>query len=268
MSFASINGQEIFFEDSGGTGFPLIMMHGFLMDQSLFDPQVKALAPEFRCIRFDARGFGKTIWDKSPFSLYDTASDCVRLMDHLGIDKAVVVGMSQGGYAALRLALHFPRRIAGLVLMSTWAGVDDEVTKGQFRQARDTWVNAGPLDPLVESYATFFLGPKEASEAHWKKWIPRWKAYSGTAIFHAMNNLLDRDDISGLVSRIQAPALVTHGDADRGMPMALGKRLSEALPNCKAFVPIHGAAHAANYTHADAINPGLLEFLRTIVMPA
>jgi 3-oxoadipate enol-lactonase len=264
MSFASVNGQELFFEDTGGDGYPIVMMHGFLMDQSLFDPQVKVLAPTYRCIRFDARAFGQTKWDTKPFNLYDTASDCVGLMDHLGIKHAVIAGMSQGGYAALRMALKNPERIKALVLMSTWAGVDDEPTKAQFRQMRDTWASAGPIEPLMEGLATVLLGPKDAPgmAANWDAWLPKWRNYPANAIVHGMNNLLDRDDISARISEIKHPALSTHGDSDHGMPIALGEQLSKMLPNSQGFVVVAGAAHAANYTHPQVVNTALLNFMK------
>ena len=263
MAYASINDQEIFFKDSGGDGYPVVMMHGFLMDQSLFDPQIRVLAPKYRCIRFDARGFGQSRWDGKPFDLYDTVSDCIGLMDALSVEQAIIVGMSQGGYAALRLALRHPDRVKSLVLMSTWSGIDDEPTKIQYRQMRDIWKNLGPIDPLLEGLATVLLGPKEAPGMleHWAKWLPKWKSYSGEAIFHATNNLLDRDDITPQVSQIGHPALVTHGDADVGMPMILGEQLSQRLKGCKDFVRVPGAAHAANFTHPAVINEALLKFL-------
>ncbi|MFW6084103.1 MAG: alpha/beta fold hydrolase, partial [Gemmatimonadota bacterium] len=108
MPITRINGQGIHYEDSGGDGPAVLFLHGFLMDRRMFDPQVEALSGAFRCVRFDARAFGDTEWDGKPFGLYDTAADGVGLLDELGIDSAVWVGHSQGGYAALRAALGHP----------------------------------------------------------------------------------------------------------------------------------------------------------------
>src|SRR6185503_14557422 len=77
MSYATINGQRIHFEDSGGSGPPVILAHGFLMDQSMFDRQVEVLAPAFRVIRWDERGFGQTEEDGRPFTYWDSAADCI-----------------------------------------------------------------------------------------------------------------------------------------------------------------------------------------------
>lgn len=266
MPYAPINGQDIFFEDSQGPGIPIVMMHGFLMDQRLFDPQVTALAPRYRCIRFDARAFGQTRWDNKSFNLYDTASDCLGLMDFLGIKEAVVAGMSQGGYAALRLALTSPERILALVLMSTQGGIDAPDFKAQCKEMRDAWREHGPLEPILEALASSLLGPKEDAQAtrHWDNWLPAWRHYSGESIFHAMNNLLERDDITVKIPSINHPALITHGDADFGVPWHLGYLLKQQLPNSLEIVTVPHAAHAANYTHPEIVNKALLNFLENL----
>src|SRR5437588_8120359 len=97
MPFADINGQRIRFEDSGGDGAPVVLSHGFLMDREMFAGQVQALAPEFRVIAWDQRGFGETEYDGEPFTYWDSARDCLGVLDHLEIDRAVLGGMSQGG---------------------------------------------------------------------------------------------------------------------------------------------------------------------------
>lgn len=265
MPIAQLNNQGIYYEDSGGDGPPVVLLHGFLMDLLMFEPQVNALGSDFRIIRFDARGFGATEWDGEPFDLYDTAADCVALMDHLGLKQAVIGGMSQGGYAALRMALRYPERVKALVLMSTRATVDEPEVVDGYREMRDTWRAAGPVDPLVEGLAEAIIGPREDPRIapHWDTWLPRWRTRTGDQIFHAMNNLLERDEIVDRLGEIEVPALITHGNEDSGVPPHLGVQLYDGLPQAKGLVIIPGAAHVANLTHGHAINPALRDFLET-----
>jgi hypothetical protein len=123
MAFADVNGQHIRFDDSGGDGSAVILSHGFLMDREMFAPQVDALAAEFRVITWDGRGFGETRSDGQPFTYWDSARDCLGLLDHLRIERAVLGGMSQGGFLSLRAALLAPERVAALVLIGTQANL-------------------------------------------------------------------------------------------------------------------------------------------------
>jgi 3-oxoadipate enol-lactonase len=259
MPHADLNGQRIFYEDSGGEGPPIVLAHGFLMDQAMFDPQVQMLAPEFRVIRFDERGFGATVTDGKPFTFWDSADDCIRLLDHLGLDRAVVGGMSQGGFLSLRAALRHPDRIRALVLMSTQAGTDDAAARAGQLELLETWKAHGPIEPLIQAVASMLLGAPE----HWEPWVSKWRRLPKDALLLPSQCLMARDDLFPRLGEIRHPAIVFHGTADMGILFALGEALAKALPNCKGFVPVEGAAHAANLTHPHIVNPPLLEFLRT-----
>src|SRR5205809_7354217 len=121
MPFADVNGQHLYFEDSGGPGPAIIFSHGFLMDHEMFAPQVAALSGEFRCIAWDERGFGATP-ATGPFTFWDSADDALALLAHLGVERAFFVGMSQGGFLSLRAALRAPNRVRGLALIDSQAG--------------------------------------------------------------------------------------------------------------------------------------------------
>lgn len=258
MPIAELNHQGIYFEDSGGSGPALILGHGFLMDGRMFDPQVQALAPEFRVIRWDARGFGRTRWDGKPFTLWDSAADCIALLDHLDLQQAVIGGMSQGGYCALRVALRHPERVRALVLMSTRGTVDEEEIRAGYRQVRDLWGAPGATENIVQSLASGILGDPR----FYSPWLERWRQIPREHFVAAMNNLIERDDIQHQLPGIQCPAIVFHGLDDTGIPPSEGERLHRTLPGSKRFVTVPGAAHAPNLTHPDAVNPPLVEFLR------
>src|SRR5438105_4534816 len=122
MPFADVNGQHLRFDDSGGDGPAVVFSHGFLMDREMFAAQIQALAPEFRVITWDQRGHGETEFDGQPFTYWDSARDCLGLLDHLGIETAVLGGMSQGGFLSMRAALLQSARVRALVLIDTQSG--------------------------------------------------------------------------------------------------------------------------------------------------
>ncbi len=260
MPHARINGQELYYEDSSGPGLPVILGHGFLMDHEMFAPQLAALAPEFRIITWDERGFGLTRFDGQPFSYWDSARDCLALMDHLGLKHAVVGGMSQGGYLSLRLALLAPQRVLGLVLIDTQAAAEDAEKRAGYRQMLDTWAQLGPVDALAQTIATIIIN----DPAENPRWIAKWNARPKELIVEPGRCLLERDDISDRLGEIRCPAIVIHGTRDTAIGMDRAQALADGLPGCDGVVAIDGAAHAANLTHPQLVNPPLLAFLRRL----
>ena len=260
MAFAKVNSQEIFYTDSGGNGPVVILAHGFLMDQTMFDPQVVALSPEFRVITWDERGFGQTKWDGKDFTYWDSARDCLGLMDHFGIKKCVIGGMSQGGFLTMRAALTSPERVAALVLIDTAADNDNEETLAKYRVMVDTWVQNGPVPDLTAIIANIII----AEPIENAKRIAKWQDYTTEAIKATANCLLNRDDITDRLSEIKCPAIIIHGTADTAISMDRAEALQAGLVGAGKIVAIEGAAHASNLTHAKLVNPPLLEFLRRV----
>jgi 3-oxoadipate enol-lactonase len=260
MPFAEVNGQRIRFDDSGGDGPAVILSHGFLMDREMFAPQIAALSPEFRVIAWDERGFGETESDGEAFTYWDSAADCLGLLDHLGIDEAVLGGMSQGGFLSLRAALLAPEQVRALVLIDTQAGVEDPKRLPAYRQMQATWLQVGPVDELAEGIANLIIGDPVLNEV----WIAKWRELSIESMRAPADCLFERDDISERLSEISCPAIVFHGTADQSIEIERAEELCRGLSGCAGVVPIEGAPHAANLTHADQLNPPLLDFLRSL----
>jgi 3-oxoadipate enol-lactonase len=262
MPHARINGQNLYFEDSGGDGLPVILGHGFLMDHEMFAPQVAALTPEFRVITWDERGFGLTEFDGEPFTYWDSARDCLGLMDHLGLERAVVGGMSQGGYLSLRVALSAAQRVLGLVLIDTQAAAEHADKRPVYQQMLATWAEHGPIDELAQTIATIIID--DAAEN--PRWIAKWKSRPKELIKEPGRCLLERDDISDRLQEILCPAIVLHGTRDTAIGMDSAQALADGLAGCDGVVAIDGAAHAANLTHPGQVNPPLLAFLRRLAV--
>src|SRR5438477_178428 len=147
MPFADVNGQHLYFEDFGGDsagdGAAVLFSHGFLMDHEMFEPQVAALSGEFRCITWDERGFGQSE-ATADFTYWDSADDALALLTHLGVERAFLVGMSQGGFLSMRAALRAPGRVLGLGLIDTQAGQEAEEARPVYDAMTEEWSTKGP----------------------------------------------------------------------------------------------------------------------------
>lgn len=260
VPFAEIHGQNIRYDDSGGDGPPVILAHGFLMDREMLAPQVSALAPEFRVITWDERGFGETQFDGRPFTYWDSARDCLGLLDHLGIERAVVGGMSQGGFLSLRAALLAPERVRALVLIDTQAGPEDPQRLPAYRQMQQTWLRAGPVDELAGVIANLIIGDPELNRV----WIAKWRKLPTENMRPVGDTLFDREDITDRLGEITCPAIVIHGTADQSIEVERAEQLCRGLSGCAGVVLIEGAPHASNLTHPDQVNEPLLRFLRSL----
>ena len=104
MPYADVNGQRLYYEDTGGDGPLVVFSHGFAMDHEMFAPQMAAFGDRWRVITWDERGHGETQSTLDPFTYWDSASDVLGLLDHLGVESAVLAGMSQGGFLSMRAA--------------------------------------------------------------------------------------------------------------------------------------------------------------------
>jgi pimeloyl-ACP methyl ester carboxylesterase len=259
MPHAPVNGQSIFYEDSGGDGPPVILAHGFLMDHEMFAAQVDALAPQYRVITWDERGWGATEYDGEPFSYWDSARDCLGLLDHLGIERAVVGGMSQGGFLSLRAALLAPDRVRALILLSTQAGTEDPALAEGYDQMRDTWITAGPVPELTDVVANIIIADPDHNPA----WIAKWEQRPKEGFAQPYATLMTRDDITDRLGEITCPALVVHGTDDTAIPMDRAEALAAGLSGAGAVVAV-GGAHAANMTNPEPVNAAIVEFLASL----
>ena len=260
MSYFERNGARIFFEDSGGDGPAILWSHGFLMDHTMFDPQVEGIDGH-RHIRWDERGFGQTESSGS-FSYWDSADDAVALLDHLGIDRAVFAGMSQGGFLSLRAALAHPDRVRALVLIDTQAGQEAPDVLESYRGMAEALVHGDEAtrSGVYDVVAGLILGD-EGLAAQWK---PKWMAADPARMQDPSDALLERDDITDRLGEIRCPALVIHGTEDQAIPIEKAEQLRAELADCRDLVPIDGGSHAANLTHPEAVNRAINAFLAAL----
>lgn len=251
------DGLRIAYQESGIPDGPVIVFsHGFLMDGSMFAPNVAALCDTFRCVTWDQRGFGATGPVERPFSYWDSARDLLALLDHLEIASASLVGMSQGGFVSMRAALLEPDRIRTLALISTRSEIDEEAVQASFRGLKTEWAANGAAN-VAANLADFLLGARYDAS----KWIDQWRAMGAEHFEHAIDALVGRDDITPRLHEITHASIVFHGTADAAIEPVCGSALAHRLPNCKDFVLVDGAGHTPNLTHPEAVNPYLRDFL-------
>jgi 3-oxoadipate enol-lactonase len=260
MSFVDLPAARVYYEDVG-SGPAVVFSHGLLMDHEMFSPQVEALRSDYRCITWDERGHGATTSDRS-FTYWDLAADLVGLLDHLSVNEAVAVGMSQGGFLLLRAALERPERVSGLVFIDSQAGPEDPDEVEVYKALVDAWLQE-PTRALADAVADVILGSADR-----EPWIRKWLAFPPNAIVEPFECLVGREDLHDRLAEIACPALVIHGTDDAAISMDKAESLCAGLPRCKGVVRIEGGSHASNLTHPDEVNAALRDFLNSHATPA
>ncbi len=261
MATAPVNGITISYTDSGGDGPAVVLSHGYLMDSSMFEPQVAALAPEYRVISWDERGFGGTR-ATGPFTYWDSASDVIGLLDHLGIEQAVLGGMSQGGFLSLRAALLAPAgcaRSSSSTARPVWRTRRPRPRTS--RWSRSGWSRAPSRSRMWwrPSSSASRMAPSTTSRGS-----PDGQRPTGRKLRLAFRCLMDRDDITDRLGEISCPALILHGTADAAIPMERAEMVQAGLAGPASLVQVEDGSHAANLSHPDQVNVAILEFLRSL----
>ena len=262
MPFAHVNGQKLYYEDTGGEGPVIVFSHGLLMDSSMFAPQVKALQGTWRCITWDERGHGQTADPAqcAPFTYYDSANDLAALLAHLGVEKAVLAGMSQGGYLSLRCALTHPDIVRALVLIDTQALPEDPAKMVGHEALIKAWLEGALSDEIAGIVAHIILGDNWSGTPAWQA---KWRELTPPNLMQCFTTLGSRDDISDRMGTISVPALVVHGDIDHAIDLGRAQAMADGLKNAQVVV-IPGAGHAANLTHPEPVNAALKAFLSAL----
>jgi 3-oxoadipate enol-lactonase len=217
-------GATVGVTDSGGPGPVVLFSHGFLMNHSMFAPQVAALRDAYRVVTWDERGHGAAEHEGT-WSYWDSADDVLALLDHLGVARAVLAGMSQGGFLSLRAALRAPDRVRALVLLDTQAGVEDPAIAPLYEGMAAAWGAEGASKDTLDFAAAAILGPG-ADEQPWKD---LWAALPNHRAPQIMHPLLTRDDVTSRLVEITCPALVVHGEVDASIPVEKGQALVDGL---------------------------------------
>ena len=263
---------DIYYEDHG-TGRPVVLIHGFPLDGRSWDKQARVLLEAgYRVVSYDRRGFGRSSNPTVGFD-YDTFSDDLSaLLEHLDLRDVVLVGFSMGtGEVTRYLSRHGSERVAKAVLM---AAVPPYLLKTDDNlDGVDGSVFEGIKSAIIEDRPAYFkaflddffnvdvLGGTRISEPAWQAAFAMALAAGPYATWDCVDTWLT--DFRADVRTIDVPTLLIHGDSDRILPYeATAARLPDMIADLQV-VTVAGGPHNIAWTHADVVNPALLDFIKS-----
>ena len=220
-----------------GDGTPLVLLHGYPLDGSIWSEVVPLLTDKFELIIPDLRGFGESTTVNIPYTMDTFASDIAGLLDHLGFEKAAIAGHSMGGYVVLAFAKLYPDRVSGLGLVSSQALADaPERKQGRYDTAAQVATNG--IGVVVEAM-TPKLTPDERVQAFAQSVMEQQKP---NGIIGALKAMAEREDLSPLLGNFKFPVVLVHGDEDALIPIDRAREVKNAISRAH-LVELKGVGH-------------------------
>ncbi len=262
MPHADVNDTHVYYE-MDGRGAALVLLHGFSVDARMWDSNAGVLRQGACVVRYDLRGFGRSALPGA--TSYAHADDLRALLDHLHIDRAVLVGLSMGGMVAAQFALAFPERTRALVLVdatvdgmdwsagwrATWKRVVHAARTQGIDAAKEIWLG----HPLFA-----VLADKPLVAAALRSMVTD---YSGWHWVHDDPARYDAPSTAERLSEIVCPTLVMAGEDDLAEFQERAATLAEQIPGARR-VSLRGAGHMSNMEAPEAFAAALTTFLRSV----
>lgn len=259
----TVNGISIDYRDEG-SGLPVIFIHAFPLNQTMWDDQVAALRNRCRTITLDLRGFGHSDAPQGPYSMDQMAADVRGLLSLINIDQALLVGLSMGGYVTLAFYRNYPDAVRAMVLADTRASADTHEARTRRIKSADKAEKEGSgaiaedMVPLLLGHTTIETRPSIVGRV--REMI---QGNSPDGIAGAQRGMSTRRDSTYILPGIDAPVLIIVGSEDELTPPEEAESLRSGIPGARLRV-IANAGHLSNLEQPEHFNAELIEFIGSL----
>ncbi|MGB3005116.1 MAG: alpha/beta fold hydrolase [Chitinophagaceae bacterium] len=259
-----VNNFHLSYDDVGEGDIPIIFLHGYPFDKTMWQPQLDFLKSSYRLISCDIRGFGKSTDEVSPLSIDLFGEDLIALMDKLGIDKAIVCGLSMGGYIALNVQQRFPDRFEAMVLCDTQCIADTPEVKEKRYKSIDAIESDGVAD-FNEGFIKKVFHKDSLSNKKDLVGQLRSVVFSNSKhiITQGLVALAERSETCSTLNKTTIPTLIICGREDEVTPLVQSEFMNATIKG-SIFQVIDNAGHVSNLEQPQIFNKHLLDFLTTL----
>lgn len=266
MPTISIEGKICFYQDTG-KGYPILLGHSYLWDSNMWEPQLKALSKDFRCIAIDLWDHGNSgRLNQKTYSIESLSNDHWQLMEHLKIDQFSIVGLSVGGMWGAHMALNHPKNVQSLVLMDTYLGNEPLMTKFKYFALLDKIEKEKHFsNTLLDLVVPLFFSPhtlihKKHLVENFRQALVSTKEENIPGIVALGRAIFSRECFLDRLSLIEQPTLVIVGQDDIPRPPKEAREMAGRLPN-GALQIIQQAGHISNLEQPEQVTELLANFL-------
>jgi pimeloyl-ACP methyl ester carboxylesterase len=263
MAVSRVREIEIAYDDVGA-GLPVVLLHGFPFNRTMWREQIEAVKDSHRVVAPDLRGLGETTVADAPATMEEMARDVAALLDELRITRCVLGGLSMGGYVALAFYRLFPRRVRALLLADTRAQADTEEGRRTREETAERALKEGMTviaDAMLPKLLTHTTHMKHPERVERVRELILATSPKGAAA--ALRGMAERRDQTRLLADIIQPTLIIVGSEDQITPPADSETMRREIRGSRLEV-LEGAGHVSNIERAEEFNRALTKFLRDI----
>ena len=241
---------------------PIIFVHGFPFDHSMWDKQLKELSKEYYCISYDIRGLGRSYVGDGQYTMEAFKDDLFTLMAELNIEKTVLCGLSMGGYIALRAVEFDEQRFNALILCDTKSEADSDAVKLN-RSGAINKINTEGLESFVNGFVPPLFAeeaPKE-NKSVYESTIEKARNNNALGVKGSLFAMMSRTDTTPFLKRIKIPTLLLVGAQDKLTTPQVMRALSEKIKESE-FGIAPRAGHMAPLENPGFVNDMISGFLK------
>jgi 3-oxoadipate enol-lactonase len=269
--FVNVPGAQIYYEDSGDASKPaLLFIHAGIADCRMWAPQVEHFTPDYRVVRYDTRCYGKTNSEDVEFS---NRADAIAVLDHLGIDKAVLIGCSRGGQIAIDTALEYPERVLALVpVCAGLSGYDfqpsdsaKDLTTGELFEQMELAESTKDFDRLIGLEVRLWADggdqPEGRAPAHVREKMREMIANAYQRAQPEGRPIPLQPPAANRLHEINLPTLIIAGALDTSAVLQIADYMAQHIAGAEKHI-FEGTAHVPSMEFPDQFNAALRAFLK------
>jgi len=259
MPYISVNDTRLFYQETGTGKYTVVLAHGLLLNQHMFEEQVSALYGRYRVISYDHRGQGQSDNPPTGEDLDTLTEDAAALIQALCPEPVHFIGMSMGGMVGMRLAARHPQLLRSLNLIDTSAAPESFFAQRKYRflcwMARFIGVKpfTGITMHLMFGKSSFRDEKKAELLQYWREHLQNLP----TAIVRQIRGVMLRGDFRSELPKITCPTLVICGEEDTTTPIQYSRQIAERIPGAR-LVPVANAGHCSNMEQPAVVNLALV----------
>lgn len=243
---------------------PIVFIHGFPYDHTMWKKQINYLSESYYCISYDIRGFGESTNFDGQHTMEMFVDDLEMIIDEMKLDKPVICGLSMGGYISLRALERFQNKLFAAILCDTRSQADDN--QGRLKRAAAIKrINSGEQKEFVKEFITNCFGEnfKQNFFDELQSIIEYSQTFEPKGIKGGLLAMLSRTDTTTFLEKIEIPTLLICGKYDTLTPPSVMKDMYHKIKNAE-FVEIQNAGHISPIENPDEVNSAITKFLKKI----